>query len=58
MVIFIGDLMRQAERYLGEGLHPRVLVEVRAHGQSAAGGWKLWGVSWDNCPERCTKRVT
>lgn len=28
-VILIGDLMRQAERYLGEGLHPRLLVEVR-----------------------------
>lgn len=26
-VILIGDLMRQAERYLGEGLHPRILVE-------------------------------
>ena len=28
MVLFIGDLMKQAERYLGEGLHPRVIVEV------------------------------
>lgn len=26
-VILIGDIMRQAERYLGEGLHPRILVE-------------------------------
>lgn len=27
-VLFIGELMKQAERYLGEGLHPRVIVEV------------------------------
>ena len=27
-VLFIGELMRQAERYLNEGLHPRVIVEV------------------------------
>ena len=26
-VLFIGELMRQAERYLGEGVHPRILVE-------------------------------
>ncbi|KAA6416598.1 MAG: TCP-1 cpn60 chaperonin family [Trebouxia sp. A1-2] len=26
-VLFIGELMKQAERYLGEGLHPRVIVE-------------------------------
>ena len=26
-VLFIGELMRQAERYIGDGLHPRVLVE-------------------------------
>ena len=26
-VLFIGELMRQAERYLGEGIHPRVLVD-------------------------------
>merc|ERR1711935_541216 len=26
-VLFIGELMRQAERYLGEGVHPRTLVE-------------------------------
>lgn len=30
MVIFIGELMKQAERYISEGLHPRVIVEVRA----------------------------
>ena len=33
MVIFIGELMKQAERYVAEGLHPRVIVEVR--------GWAL-----------------
>jgi T-complex protein 1 subunit zeta len=26
-VIFTGELLKQAERYLSEGLHPRVLVE-------------------------------
>ncbi|KAK9114804.1 hypothetical protein Syun_021601 [Stephania yunnanensis] len=26
-VIFIGELMRQAERYIDEGMHPRVLVD-------------------------------
>jgi T-complex protein 1 subunit zeta len=26
-VLFIGELMRQAERYLGEGVHPRVMVD-------------------------------
>jgi T-complex protein 1 subunit zeta len=25
--MFIGELMRQAERYLGEGVHPRILVD-------------------------------
>ena len=28
MVLLIGDLMKQSERYLAEGTHPRVLVEV------------------------------
>lgn len=26
-VLFIGELMRQAERYLGEGVHPRIMVD-------------------------------
>lgn len=26
-VLFIGELMRQAERYIGDGIHPRTLVE-------------------------------
>lgn len=26
-VLFIGELMKRAERYLGEGLHPRIIVE-------------------------------
>ncbi len=26
-VLFIGELMRNAERYLGEGVHPRILVD-------------------------------
>ena len=29
-VLLIGELMKQAERYLNEGTHPRVLVEVCA----------------------------
>ena len=28
-VLLIGELMKQAERYLNEGTHPRVLVEVQ-----------------------------
>ena len=31
-VLFIGELMKQAERYLGEGLHPRIIVDVSAAG--------------------------
>lgn len=26
-VLFIGELLRQAQRYLGEGVHPRILVD-------------------------------
>ena len=26
-VLFIGELMRQAERYIGDGVHPRILVD-------------------------------
>lgn len=26
-VLFIGELLRQSERYLGEGVHPRILVD-------------------------------
>jgi len=26
-VLFIGEIMRQAERYLGEGVHPRIIVD-------------------------------
>ncbi|MEW5318992.1 MAG: hypothetical protein WDW38_010170 [Sanguina aurantia] len=31
IVLMIGELMKQSERYLSEGLHPRVLVEAPAH---------------------------
>ena len=34
MVLFIGDLMKQAERQLGEGVHPRIITEVRARAAS------------------------
>ena len=27
-VLMIGELMKQAERYLNEGLHPRIIVDV------------------------------
>jgi T-complex protein 1 subunit zeta len=37
IVLLIGELMKQAERYLQEGSHPRVIVEVRMAGvQSTA----------------------
>ena len=26
-VLFIGEVMRQAERYIGEGVHPRIIVD-------------------------------
>lgn len=26
-VLFIGEVMRQAERYIGDGVHPRILVD-------------------------------
>lgn len=26
-VLFIGEIMRQAERYLGDGIHPRIIVD-------------------------------
>lgn len=29
MVVLIGELMKQAERYISEGLHPRIIAEVR-----------------------------
>ena len=31
-VLMIGELMKQAERHLGDGCHPRHLVEVRGDG--------------------------
>jgi hypothetical protein len=40
IVLLIGELMKQAERYLQEGSHPRVIVEVRM-----CTGW---------CPRHCT----
>lgn len=30
IVLLIGELLKQAERYLTEGCHPRTLVEVRS----------------------------
>lgn len=30
MVVLIGELMKQAERYISEGLHPRIIAEARA----------------------------
>lgn len=34
IVLLIGELMKQAERYLSEGSHPRVIVEVGSVGLS------------------------
>lgn len=30
VVVFAGELLRQSERYVAEGLHPRVLVDVQS----------------------------
>lgn len=42
MVILIGELMKQAERYIADGLHPRIIAEVRplacVRGPSSRGG--------------------
>lgn len=35
MVLMIGELMKAAERYLAEGTHPRVIVDVRAAAAAA-----------------------
>jgi T-complex protein 1 subunit zeta len=35
IVLLIGELMKQAERYLQEGSHPRVIVEVGRQSQCA-----------------------
>ncbi len=47
-VLLVGELMKAAERYLAEGTHPRVLVEVRASSsclRSRALQWQLWKFS-------------
>ena len=36
MVILIGELMKQAERYITDGLHPRIIAEVGWVGRRAA----------------------
>ena len=41
IVVLVGELMRQAERHLGEGCHPRHLVVVWGYGggrEGEAGG--------------------
>jgi len=35
-VLFIGEIMRQAERYIGDGVHPRILVEGMETGKVEA----------------------
>ena len=30
MVVLIGELMKQADRYIADGLHPRIIAEVGA----------------------------
>lgn len=58
MVLMIGELMKACERYLAEGTHPRVLVEVsptRQHmntgslggsGPRAKESFMTWGGAW------------
>jgi len=61
MVVLIGELMKQAERYIAEGLHPRIIAEASGvslcccccciakglHPRIIASG-----VGWSSCPKR------
>lgn len=38
IVVLVGEMMRQAERHLSEGCHPRHLVEVREEREAEGGG--------------------
>jgi T-complex protein 1 subunit zeta len=40
-VLFIGELLRQAERYLGQAIHPRILVDGKIHLHSNYLGMEL-----------------
>eukprot|EP00967_Tisochrysis_lutea_P145124 scaffold272082_cov19-Tisochrysis_lutea.AAC.1 len=42
MVLMIGELMKAAERYLGEGTHPRVLVDVSSPSSSTSSKQQFW----------------
>lgn len=42
MVILIGELMKQAERYIADGLHPRIIAEVIPGGQQRASLCSTW----------------
>lgn len=50
-VLLIGALMKEAERYLSEGCHPRVLVEVRTAQLSVRGG--RWLLMFGPTPATC-----
>lgn len=41
IVLLIGELLKQSERYLQEGSHPRVIVEVSVAGMLAC--WHVTG---------------
>lgn len=36
VVLLVGELLRQAERYIAEGLHPRVITEGFEHARAEA----------------------
>lgn len=48
VVLLVGELLKQAKRYIEEGLHPRVITEgfelakveaLKVHGPSALSAW-------------------
>lgn len=44
MVVLIGELMKQAERYISEGVHPRIIAEVSYY---ACHPFRQWWVEGD-----------
>lgn len=48
-VIMIGEMMKQAERLIAEGTHPRVLVEVREFGFQDLGSFHRTMISRLSC---------
>ena len=52
-VLFIGEIMRQAERYIGDGVHPRTLVE----GMEIAKGETLKFLDEFKCDKEITREL-